>query len=185
MRGWLVLALTLGPAGCGDSERRASGKPGPSAPVTSIFVVPRISRSFLGRRFSISRGRAISGARLPGAGAFHGFSESARQAHSRRVRGVARRSARRVFARGRGLRSLQRTARHRIASTYPAGCAHAGVEPRSSRSIDPSSPERGERKLVTWSFRKEAGVYAPSNLLAFMPPSRLSAAPHTRATPSS
>ncbi|HVR20548.1 MAG TPA: hypothetical protein VMS65_12650, partial [Polyangiaceae bacterium] len=35
--------------------------------------------------------------------------------------------------------------------------------------IDPSSPERGERKLVSWQFRRASGVYYPSNTLAFMP----------------
>lgn len=46
------------------------------------------------------------------------------------------------------------------------------LEPESSLAlidIDPSSPEYGRRKLVTWSFRRGAGVYVPANTLAFMP----------------
>jgi hypothetical protein len=35
--------------------------------------------------------------------------------------------------------------------------------------IDASSPERGERKLVSTAFYAKAGVYYPANTLAFMP----------------
>jgi hypothetical protein len=57
-------------------------------------------------------------------------------------------------------------------SSLPATPRDA-LDPASSLvllDIDPSSPEHGERKLVTWSFRSAAGVYYPTNTLAFMPP---------------
>lgn len=35
--------------------------------------------------------------------------------------------------------------------------------------VDPDSPERGQRKLVSLRYQKEAGVYWPENTLSFMP----------------
>lgn len=35
--------------------------------------------------------------------------------------------------------------------------------------VDPSSPERGQRKLVSLRYQREAGVYWPENTLSFMP----------------
>lgn len=35
--------------------------------------------------------------------------------------------------------------------------------------VDPSSPERGERKLISLRYQEEEGVYWPSNTLSFLP----------------
>lgn len=57
------------------------------------------------------------------------------------------------------------------ASTLPAD-PKAGLDPEASVQlidVDPRSPERGQRKLVSLYFREEAGVYWLPNTLAFMP----------------
>jgi hypothetical protein len=46
--------------------------------------------------------------------------------------------------------------------------------------IDPRSPERGRRKLVSVQWRAEAGVYYQTNTLAFMPTIGFPLRPHTR-----
>jgi hypothetical protein len=46
--------------------------------------------------------------------------------------------------------------------------------------VDPASPERGQRKLVSLSFRVEEGVYYRPNMLAFMPSLGFPLRPHTR-----
>ncbi|MDI3282440.1 hypothetical protein [Polyangium sp. 15x6] len=46
--------------------------------------------------------------------------------------------------------------------------------------IDPASPERGTRRLVSLKFRAEGGVYYPTNTLAFMPTLGFPLQPHTR-----
>jgi predicted esterase len=46
--------------------------------------------------------------------------------------------------------------------------------------IDPASPEHGQRRLVSLHWREEAGVYWPSNTLAFVPTFGFPLRPHTR-----
>ncbi|MRG91973.1 hypothetical protein [Polyangium spumosum] len=46
--------------------------------------------------------------------------------------------------------------------------------------VDPGSPERGSRRLVSVQFRAEEGVYYPTNTLAFMPTLGFPLRPHTR-----
>lgn len=46
--------------------------------------------------------------------------------------------------------------------------------------VDPSSPERGRRKLVTLRYQKEAGVYWPASTLSFMPALGFPLRPSTR-----
>lgn len=46
--------------------------------------------------------------------------------------------------------------------------------------VDPASPERGTRRLISLAWREEAGVYWPSNTLAFMPTFGFPLRPHTR-----
>jgi hypothetical protein len=46
--------------------------------------------------------------------------------------------------------------------------------------IDPKSSEYGQRRPVSLSFRTNAGVYYPSNTLAFMPSPGFPLRPHTR-----
>ncbi len=46
--------------------------------------------------------------------------------------------------------------------------------------VDPKSPERGQRKLVSLFFRKEAGVYWLPNTLAFVPTVGFPLRPRTR-----
>lgn len=58
-----------------------------------------------------------------------------------------------------------------------------GLSPSSSIQlidIDPASPTRGERRLVTLYFRRDEGVYWPSNTLAFMPTLGFPLRPKTR-----
>jgi hypothetical protein len=46
--------------------------------------------------------------------------------------------------------------------------------------VDPASPERGQRKLVSLSWRANAGVYILPNTLQFMPTIGFPLRPHTR-----
>ncbi|XXY20537.1 hypothetical protein WME88_12940 [Sorangium sp. So ce216] len=46
--------------------------------------------------------------------------------------------------------------------------------------VDPGSPARGERRPISVYFRREAGVYWPSNTLAFMPVMGFPLRPRTR-----
>src|SRR5262245_10405876 len=45
--------------------------------------------------------------------------------------------------------------------------------------VDPSSPERGQRKLVSLHFRANRGIYYPENTLGFMPTPGFPLRPHT------
>jgi hypothetical protein len=67
-------------------------------------------------------------------------------------------------------------------SSLPAD-PKAGLAPDASIQlidIDPASPERGTRKLVSLSFREQEGVYWRPNTLAFMPVLGLPLRTHTR-----
>ena len=68
------------------------------------------------------------------------------------------------------------------ASTLPATPRDA-LDPEASVQlidIDPTSPERGQRKLISLQWREKAGVYYPANTLAFMPTIGFPLRPHTR-----
>ena len=170
MRGILTLSLGLCLAGCGTSSNEASGSgnDAPNDPVSSVFVVPDALSELSGRAFfdqpwpsdlrRDTRGRVVfSGFPNPRgqpildvyvesmAGVLDGFSPVA--AGYLRFTGPLDRS------------SLPETPLDALASDSALALL----------DIDPASPERGERKLVSWSFRTSAGVYAPSNTLAFMP----------------
>lgn len=59
----------------------------------------------------------------------------------------------------------------------------AGTDPSASVQlvdIDPGSPERGQRRLVSLKWREEAGVYWPPTTLAFMPTLGFPLRPRTR-----
>lgn len=67
-------------------------------------------------------------------------------------------------------------------STLPATPKDALVSASSVQLIDiePSSPERGVRKLVSLSFRANAGLYYLPDTLAFIPTPGFPLRPHTR-----
>jgi hypothetical protein len=46
--------------------------------------------------------------------------------------------------------------------------------------VDPASPERGQRRLVSWFWRKDAGVYWLPDMLAVQPALGYPLRPHTR-----
>jgi hypothetical protein len=168
MRFRLALSFGVCLAGCDGSSAGAGGSPtGGEEPVSSIFVVPQLVESAGGSFFdqpwpSDLRREADGSVRFAGfpnprerpildtyvasmAGVLDGFSPVAA--------GYLR------FTGPLDLASLPAT----------PGDALDETSSLALLDIDPSSPEYGERKLVAWEFRGNAGVYAPANTLAFMP----------------
>ena len=170
MRVLLALSIGVCVAGCEGSDRSDGGGPaGPTEPVSSIFVVSGESAGLQGDAFFDQPWPSDLRRDEAGTVRFAGFPNP----RQRPILDVYVESMAGV------LDGFSPVAAGYLRFTGPLEPASLPATPRDALGdtsslvlldIDPRSPEHGERKLVTWEFRDEAGVYYPENTLAFMPP---------------
>jgi hypothetical protein len=172
----LVAALCV--AACGESET-AGAEDEPSGPVASVFVVPGTLAELAGDAFFDQPWPSDLRRDANGAVEFTGFPNPREQpildVFVEAMTGV--------------LDGFSPVAAGTLRFTGPLARSSLPATPRDALDtassvalldIDPSSPERGTRKLVALDFRARRGVYYPGSTLAFMPPPGYPLRRHTR-----
>jgi predicted esterase len=165
--------------GCSESAEQSGGSEPTSGAVSSVFVVPGALSELSGAAFFDQPWPSDLRRDARGSVVFTGFPNPREQpildVYVESMTGVLDGFS--PVATG-YLRFTGLLDRSSLPATPPDA-----LEPESSLvllDIDPSSPELGRQKLVTWAFRGAAGVYAPSNTLAFMPALGYPLRRHTR-----
>lgn len=179
MRVSVTLVATLCLAACAESTPEAGAADELSAAVSSVFVVPETLAELTGDAFFDQPWPSDLRRDPNGHVEFSGFPNPREQpildTFVESISGV--------------LDGFSPVAAGALRFTGPIARSSLPATPRDARSpassvalldVDPDSPERGARMLVSLNFRASAGVYYPPYTLAFMPPLGYPLRRHTR-----